>query len=88
MDDDTPQLIFPLELSLRVVGRNTPEFPAEIIALAKRYAPDLDENLVVGRLSREGAYISLLLPLIVAGREQYDALYGEIAAHPGVKMVL
>ena len=83
-----PELLFPLAASLRVVGRNTPEFTSVVIELVQRHVAGLAADTVYGRLSRDENYLSLVVPILFQNRGQYDAVYAELAASEWVIMVL
>lgn len=88
MSDAGLELQFPLTTSLRVVGRNTPEFSVVVIELVQRYVADLAEETVTSRLSRDENYISVVVPILFQSRAQFDAVFAELAASKLVLMVL
>ncbi len=88
MTDSPPEIQFPLALSLRVMGRNTSEFPQLVVDLLRPHAPELNPKAIVSHLSRDGRFISLLIPLTLATRAQFDAVYQELADNDQVLTVL
>ncbi len=88
MSDARMELQFPLTTSLRVVGRNTPEFTAAVMELVQRHVADLAEETVYSRLSRDETYMSLVVPILFESRAQFDAVFDELAASELVLMVI
>lgn len=84
-----PSLIeFPCAFPLKVMGRSDEEFAAAVVAVVQAHAPGFDAASVETRNSSGGRYLSLTCTLTATSREQLDALYRELSAHPLVKVVL
>ena len=81
-------LEFPCDFPIKVMGPNTEEFEALIVGLARRHAPDLKDEAVKTRASRNGTYQSVTLTVRATSREQLDAIYYDITACEQVKMAL
>ena len=81
-------LEFPCTFPMKIVGKTTDGFAQEVLAVVLRHAPDFDSASMAMRASREGKYLSLTCTLNATSREQLDALYRELSAHPMVTMVL
>jgi uncharacterized protein len=78
----------PLSISMRVVGRNDEGFASFVIGLVRRHVPELAEESVFLRVSRDQNYVSVVVPLVLQSKEQFDAVYRELTAHDRVLMVL
>jgi putative lipoic acid-binding regulatory protein len=81
-------LSFPTEFPLKVMGRRVDGFAEAIVAVVQRHAPDFDAASLEMRPSRQGTYLGLTATIRATSREQLDALYRELTAHPMVKVVL
>ena len=81
-------LEFPCTFPMKIVGKTADGFAQEVLAVVLRHAPDFDSASMGMRASREGKYLSLTCTLNATSREQLDALYRELSAHPMVTMVL
>jgi putative lipoic acid-binding regulatory protein len=81
-------LSFPTEFPLKVMGRRVDGFAETIVAVVQRHAPDFDAASLEMRPSRQGTYLGLTATIRATSREQLDALYRELTAHPMVKVVL
>jgi hypothetical protein len=68
------------------MGRNQPGFREAMVALVARHAGATPE--VAERLSGNGNFLALTLTFEATSREQLDALYRELTAHPLVSMAL
>jgi uncharacterized protein len=81
-------LEFPCAFPMKIVGRTEDGFAQAILEVVLRHAPDFDSGSMEMRASREGKYLSLTCTVNATSREQLDALYRELSAHPMVTMVL
>jgi putative lipoic acid-binding regulatory protein len=81
-------LQFPTDFPIKVMGRNVEGFAAEIVRVVLKHAPDFDPATLEMRPSRKGTYLGLTPTIRAVSREQLDALYRELTAHPMVKVVL
>lgn len=81
-------LVFPTDFPIKVMGRRDEGFAQAIVAVVLRHAPDYDPATMEMRPSKAGKYLSLTVTIVARSREQLDALYAELSAHPMVLMVL
>lgn len=89
MDGDRTSLIeYPSRFPIKVMGRNAPGFADAMVEVALRHDPAYDRRTLEVRASRGGHYLGLTLTVTATSREQLDALYRELSAHPLVKVVL
>jgi putative lipoic acid-binding regulatory protein len=79
---------YPSEFPIKVMGLQVDGFVEAIVAVARRHDPGLDESKLELRPSRAGTYLGITITVTVNSRTQLDALYGELSAHPMVKVVL
>jgi hypothetical protein len=88
-DGDAPGLlVFPMDFPIKIMGRRVDSFADEVTAVLRRHAPDFDPATLEMRPSRQGTYLGLTATIRAVSREQLDALYRELSAHPLVKVVL
>jgi putative lipoic acid-binding regulatory protein len=81
-------LTFPCSFPIKVMGKTEEGFAQAIVEIVLRHAPDYDAATVEMRPSSAGTYLSLTCTVNAVSREQLDALYRELTAHPMVKIVL
>ena len=81
-------LEFPCDFPLKVMGAAGAGFAQAVLGVVLRHAPDFDAASMEMRPSRGGNYLSLTCTIRARSRAQLDALYGELTAHPLVKIVL
>ena len=81
-------LEFPCAFPLKIMGRRQDGFAQAVLEVVLRHAPDFDSASMEMRTSRQGTYLSLTCVVNATSREQLDALYRELSAHPRVVMVL
>ena len=86
---EPPSLLeFPCDFPIKIMGRRDDGYAQAVLAIVQRHAPDFDGATVEMRASKQGGYLSLTCTLRATSRAQLDALYGELSAHPLVKVVL
>jgi uncharacterized protein len=76
---DSP-LEFPGDHAVKVMGRNTPEFRAQVRAVLAESAGESPAPRLEERLSRDGSFVSLTCTVQVASREDLDDLYRRLHA--------
>lgn len=79
---------FPCEIPVKVFGRNDEAFRAAVRQIVATYFPEFDHRNWKERASRESAWLSITLVLMVDSQYQIDGLYTELSAHADVKMAL
>jgi putative lipoic acid-binding regulatory protein len=70
------------------MGQRQDGFAQAVLEVVLRHAPDFDAAAMEMRPSAKGNYLSLTCTIRAVSREQLDALYRELSAHPLVKVVL
>ena len=87
--DGSASLIeYPSEFPIKVMGARVEGFVEAIIEVARGFDPQLDTARVELRPSSAGNYLGITLLVTATSREQLDALYQALTAHPMVKVVL
>jgi len=81
-------LEFPCDFPLKIMGATREGFAQAIVEIVLKHAPDFDVAKVEMRPSKAGNYLSLTCTLRATSKQQLDALYRELTAHPLVKVVL
>ncbi len=79
---------FPGEFDIKVFGLTSDEFESNIINLIRKHIPDLRENAIRSRPSKDGKYLALTITVEANNKEQLDAIYRELTASPYVLMAL
>lgn len=88
MSDEDTLLQFPVDFPIKIMGERRDDFAQTMVELVLRHAPDFRPETVEMSASRNGNYLSLTVVVHATSKAQLDALYGEITAHPWVKMAL
>ena len=81
-------LEFPSDFPIKIMGQRQDGFAQAVLETVLRHAPDFDAAGMGMRPSAKGNYMSLTCTIRAVSREQLDALYRELSAHPLVKVVL
>ena len=79
---------YPSEFPIKVMGARVDGFVEAVIEVARQFDPQLDAAKVELRESRAGNYLGVTLIVTATSREQLDALYRALTAHPMVRVVL
>jgi putative lipoic acid-binding regulatory protein len=79
---------YPSAFPLKIMGKRDDGFAQAILEVVRRHDPGFDGATMEMRASSGGNYLSLTCTITATSREQLDALYRELTAHPMVKVVL
>jgi putative lipoic acid-binding regulatory protein len=83
-----PELKFPVDFPLRIIGVNEEGFKPMVLEILHRHVPDLDETTIHQRLSNRGKYCSVSVRFVAQTRQQVDELYSELGRNKNVKCIL
>lgn len=86
--EDAPKIEFPCAYPVKVLGRQSDDFEAVILAVVHRHAPGYDSETVSLRASRKGRFVALTVTITATGPEQLEALHRDLLATGMVQMVL
>jgi hypothetical protein len=81
-------LEFPCRFPIKVMGRDTPEFRPDVLAIITEHAGEISENDVRMQPSSKGSFVSLTVTITAESRQQLDEVYLELQADEQVMMVL
>ena len=85
---DESLIPFPCAFPIKMMGRNTPEFPATARALVEKHAGAVADEAVQTALSRNARFISVTVTVMATSQEQLDAIYQDVTDHDDVLMAL
>ena len=87
MDNDTaPELNFPCEYPIKVIGQDEDDFFAFVIDLVTRHAPEVMPHEFSVNRSSGGKYAAVSVTIIAESRQQVNALYKEMGEHKRIKV--
>ena len=78
----------PMEVPLKVMGKNEPGFTETIADVLGRHIADFDPKTLDVRHSKGGNYLSLTATFTAHSRQQLDDLYRELSALPQVSYLI
>ncbi|MEQ1559710.1 MAG: DUF493 domain-containing protein [Methyloglobulus sp.] len=87
MSDDT-LLEFPCDFAIKAMGKSDLEFDLLVVEIVSRHAPDLNQNAVTTRPSKDGNYLAVTVKIQATSKAQLDAIYQDLTDHPHVLMAL
>ena len=85
---DAPKIEFPCDYPIKIIGVSATVFRETVVDIVRSHAPNLDENKIHERASRNGNYCAVNLSIVATGESQLRALHQDLMALPLVKMVL
>ena len=88
MAEQETLLEFPCEFPLKVMGEMREGCADEILRVVQAHDPGFDAARMEMRASSGGKYVSVTCTVVATSRQQLDALYRSLTAHPMVKVVL
>lgn len=83
-----PEITFPCDYPIKVVGDAAEDFAAVVCAVIKRHAPDFNAADIRVIDSRNGRFQSVRLSIRATGEAQLKALFEELKATGRVHMVV
>jgi putative lipoic acid-binding regulatory protein len=88
MSENVQLLEFPCEFPIKVMGRASDAFRAEVTEVLARHVPDEDQAGLTTQGSSAGRFVSITLTIRARSREQIDHLYKELNGLESVLMTL
>ena len=87
---DTPEtlLSFPCHFPIKVFGIKSDEFEIDVLTIIRSIIPELAENSISCRPSKDGKYLALTVMLPVDSKEQLDNVYRALTKSSLVLMTL
>ncbi len=79
---------YPCHFPIKIVGLYTASYKEMIMALVRIHAPDVSDEQVKERYSKNKKYLSLSITVNAQSREQLDAIYCALTACEQVSWVL
>lgn len=79
---------YPSDFPIKVMGKHHPDFADALTEVVLQFDPGFDPATVEKRPSSSGNYMGLTFTVRATSREQLDALYRALHAHPMVSVVL
>lgn len=87
-DEEAPKITFPCDYPIKVMGEDVNGYSEAIIAIVRSHAPDLKDDNISFRPSRNGRYLAVNVTITATGTDQLQALFDELKASGRVAMVL
>lgn len=81
-------LEFPCQFAIKAMGKNNLEFDLLVIEIIRRHVPDLHEQAVSSRASKDANYLAVTVMIQATSKQQLDAIYQDLSGHPQVLMAL
>ncbi len=79
---------FPARFPIKVMGKNTPEFQAEVLRVARETIPEKDLLSIKESLSKNQRFMSITLTGMFYDKPAIDRVYQALSDSPLVMMAL
>jgi putative lipoic acid-binding regulatory protein len=79
---------YPSDFPIKVMGPTHVDFAPTIVGVVLEFDPTFHEGRLESRPSGKGNFTGLTVTVRATSREQLDALYTALSAHPMVKIVM
>ncbi len=88
-DPETETLLeFPCTFSIKAMGLTSPDFEMAVLEIVRRHAPDMREDCLSSRPSKNGKYTAITVTIQATSKQQLDAIYQDLTDHEHVLMSL
>ncbi|MFP3873166.1 MAG: YbeD family protein [Thiohalophilus sp.] len=88
MSQEETFLEFPCEFPIKVMGRSDMDLQALVMELVSKHVPELREQDIIRRDSRQGNFVSLTVTVTATSKAQLDRIYLDLNASDAVLMTL
>ena len=85
---ESPSIEFPCDYPIKIIGVSDTVFRETVVEIVRAHAPNLDDDTISERASRNGRYCAVNLSIVATGEPQLKALHQDLMAQPLVKLVL
>ena len=79
---------FPCQFPIKAMGKADVELDLIVIEIVRRHTPDLAEDAMTSRPSKDGNFMAITVIIEASSKKQLDAIYQELTDHPHVLMAL
>lgn len=88
MTSEQSLIEYPSDFPIKVFGESNDELTRVVTEIIAQHDPDFSSINIEMRNSKNARFISLTCTVRATSREQLDAIYQALCAHPMVKMAL
>ena len=86
--EESSKIEYPCRYPIKVMGLDVDDFSVAIVNIIRIHAPDLGDEDISYRPSREGKYLAVNVIITAHSLEQIQALFDDLKASGRVAMVL
>lgn len=88
MNEEETLFEFPCQFPIKAMGKNTLELDILVVEIVRRHVPDINEGAVKTRPSKDGNFLAVTVFIEATSKQQIDAIYMDLTAHPDVLVAL
>jgi uncharacterized protein len=81
-------LKFPCDFIIKIFGYATEEFEKAALTIVHKHVPNIAENALQLRLSKNGKYLAISVTVHVESKEQLDNIYRDLSSSPQILMAI
>ena len=87
-EQEAPQIEFPCEYPIKVLGAAHPELNAHVLSVMETHAPGFDQAKITVRDSSKGSWQSITVVITATGKPQLEVIFAALKTSARVKMLL
>ncbi|CAA9889859.1 conserved hypothetical protein [Candidatus Methylobacter favarea] len=88
MSEKESLLKFPCQFAIKAMGKTDSEPDLVAVEIVRRHIVDIKEGAITMRSSKDGNYTAVTILIEASSRQQLDAIYQDLSAHPDILMAL
>lgn len=81
-------LVFPCQLPIKVMGEAQAELDTLVLQILGEHVADISQVQIHSRASQHGRYVAITAIITATHKQQVDAIYQALSAHPKILMAL
>ncbi|MEM1243739.1 MAG: DUF493 domain-containing protein [Pseudomonadota bacterium] len=82
------EIEFPCEFPIKIMGKSNNEFELAVYSIIRKHVPDLAQNAISQRPSKNGNYMAITVTITAQNQDQLDNIYFDLTACEHVMMAL
>lgn len=88
-EDQTESLLsYPCDFTLKIFGNDSKQFEQAVIDIIHKEVPDLEDQAIQRRSSKNGNYLALSVTIRATSKEQLDRIYQALSDSKDIIMVI
>ena len=87
-EEHSSPIQFPCDFVVKVMGKAHDEFEKTVYTIIKKHFPDIADNSIKQRHSKDRNYLALSITVHAESKQQLDSLYQDLSSNNQIIMAL